>query len=95
MLGVYKQYHLMRGERKGRRWHEILYEVRQRGRLVLERGKKERKHFCSVSRPASEAQIRVRELVEEGQIAHLCASPEIRWKWRVVKCVYCSFLLSV
>lgn len=66
MLGVYKQYHLMRGEKEGRRWHEILYDVRQRGGLVLERGKEESKHFCSVSRPASEAQIRGRELVEEG-----------------------------
>lgn len=36
MLGVYKQYHLMREESEGGRWHEILCDVRQRGGLALE-----------------------------------------------------------
>lgn len=43
MLGVYKQYHLMREKSEGGRRHEILCDVRQRGGLVLESGKEESK----------------------------------------------------
>lgn len=55
MLGVYKQYHLMREKSEGGRRHEILCDVRQRGGLVLESGKEESEKCCIVSRPACDA----------------------------------------
>lgn len=49
MLGVYKQYHLMREESEGGRRHEILCDVRQRVGVAFDRGREGSKN-C-VSRP--------------------------------------------
>lgn len=53
-------------------------DVRQKGGVVLERGKEESQIFCLVSRPAFETHMRQSELVEEEEIALMCAFLLIR-----------------
>lgn len=62
MLGVYKQYHLMREESEGGRRHEILCDVRQRVGVAFDRGKEGSKN-C-VSRPVQPVKPRCEEVNE-------------------------------
>lgn len=67
MLGVYKQYHLMREESEGGRRHEILCDVRQRVGVAFDRGKEGSKN-CLASCPACEAQMRGSERMFEEEL---------------------------
>ena len=85
----------MQEESEGGRWHEILCDVRQRGGWCWKEEEREAKFFIASS-PACVAPKRGSELVEEGEIAQMCASFWIRGalekiEWRVVRCLYHIF----